>query len=361
MRLIVDAHEDLAWNNLAFERDYTRSVAETRKSEENSDIPFNNDNTMIGWPEYQQARVAVVFSTLFVAPIRRKLGDWDNQTYGDIKEAHQRYRQQLDVYHRLVDNHPARFRLIQDGASLKNHLDDWKEDGETHPVGLVILMEGAEGVQNPAELEFWWEKGVRIIGPAWAGTRFCGGTQEPGPLTDEGRALLNGMAELGFTLDLSHMDELAARQALDEYPGPIIASHATCAALLPEFPGNRLLKDDIIRGIMERNGTIGLVPMLPFLKHDWKKTDGRQGLNMDPLLTNHIDHICQMAGDSNHVGLGTDFDGGFGLESAPADLDSIADLANLAGILESQGYSNRDVDAILGGNWLHHLQENLPG
>jgi membrane dipeptidase len=359
MKLIVDAHEDLAWNILSFNRDYTRSVAETRRMEKDSEIPFHNDNTMIGWPEYLNAGVAVVFSTLFAAPQRRKLGDWDIQTYKDTKEAHQRYRDQLDVYHRLVDLEPDKFRLIQNAVALNDHLEDLQENIKNHPVGLVILMEGAEGVQDPDELEFWWEKGVRIIGPAWAGTRFCGGTLEPGPLTTEGRALLEGMAELGFTLDLSHMDELSAMQALDEYPGSIIATHATCAALLPDFPANRLLKDDIIRGIIERNGTIGLIPMLPFLVKDWKKPDGRQGLNLD-LLINHIDHICQLAGDSSHVGLGTDFDGGFGMESAPADLDSIADLVKLSGMLEARGYSSRDVDAIMGWNWIDHLQENLP-
>ena len=142
----------------------------------------------------------------------------------------------LDVYHRLVDEYPQKFSLIQDTSSLEDHMITWQEETKNHPVGLVILMEGAEGVREPAELELWWEKGVRIIGPAWAGTRFCGGTMEPGPLTEEGHALLAGMAEIGFTLDLSHMDEMAARQALGEYPGAIIASHANCAALLPEFP-----------------------------------------------------------------------------------------------------------------------------
>ena len=360
MKLIIDAHQDLAYNILTYNRDYTRPVSETRQAEENSDIPLHNGNTMLGWREYQQGGVAIVFSTLFAAPQRRKLGDWEDQIYRDTQEAHQLYSSQVDVYHRLADEHPTKFRLIQNVASLEEHMKTWQDGADSHPVGLVILMEGAEGVRDPSELEMWWEKGVRIIGPAWAGTRFCGGTMEPGPLTDEGRALLGGMAEIGFTLDLSHMDELAARQALDVYPGAIIASHANCAALLPEFPANRLLKDDIIKGIIERNGTIGLVPMLPFLKDGWRKGDSRKGLTLDPLLTAQIDHICQLAGDSNHVAIGTDFDGGFGLESAPEDLDSIADLKKLDHLLKARGYSNHDVEAIFGLNWLNYLKENLP-
>jgi len=135
-------------------------------------------------------------------------------------------------------------------------------------------MEGAEGVRTPSELDEWWELGVRFIGPAWAGTRFCGGTRDPGPLTDDGRALLEAMADIGFTLDLSHMDELSARQSLDMYPGPIIASHANAAALLPGYDGNRLLPDEVIRGMITRDGIIGVIPYCRFLDNSWKRVIG---------------------------------------------------------------------------------------
>ncbi len=115
-------------------------------------------------------------------------------------------------------------------------------------------------MRSPSELNEWWEAGLRMIGLAWAGTRFCGGTRDPGPLTDDGRALLKAMADFGFTLDLSHMDELSARQSLDLYEGPIIASHANAAALLPGYDGNRLLPDDVIKGLIARDGIIGVVP-----------------------------------------------------------------------------------------------------
>jgi len=201
---------------------------------------------------------------------------------------------------------------------------------------------------------------VRLIGPAWAGTRFCGGTREPGPLTDDGRALLKGMAGIGFTLDLSHMDELAARQSLDFYPGPIIASHANAAAVIPEYDGNRLLSDGIIKGLIARDGVIGVIPYCRFLKPDWKMEAGRDGITLETLAT-HIDHICQMAGNARHVGLGTDFDGGFGVESVPSDVDTIADLQKLVPILAARGYTEADISAILGGNWLRHLRSWLPG
>ena len=360
--LIVDAHEDLAFNMLTFGRDYTRAALETRRLEADSGstAPEHNGETLLGWPDYQRGRVAIVFSTLFVTPIRRRLGEWEKQAYADYDQAHRLYRLQLDAYHKLADDHPDHFRLVASCADLETVLDHWNNSSaESHPVGLVPLMEGAECVRTPSELIDWWEWGVRIIGPAWAGTRFCGGTRDPGPLTDDGRLLLKAMADIGFTLDLSHMDELSARQSLDLYPGSIIASHANAAALVPGYDGNRLLGDDVIRGILERDGIIGVVPFCSFLNFEWKTGDPRGRITLD-VLGAHVDRICQMAGNARHVGLGSDFDGGFGLSAAPAGVDTIADLQKLGPVLAAKGYNDEQIAAVLGKNWLRHLQTFLP-
>ncbi len=360
--ILVDAHEDLAYNILNFGRDYTRAAAETRRQEKEtgSAAARHNGETLLGWPDYQRGRTAVIFATLFVTPIRRKEGDWEKQFYADASQAHRLYRAQLDAYHKLADDHPGKFCLIGSRADLEQILAHWENPGfEDHPVGLVPLMEGAEGVRSPAELEQWWEWGVRVIGPAWAGTRFCGGTREPGPLTEDGRALLSEMADIGYTLDLSHMDRQAVAQSLDLYPGPIIASHANTAALLHGYDGNRLLADDIIRGIIGREGIIGVVPFCKFLATGWKVGDPRDGITLETLAA-HIDHICQMAGDALHVGLGTDFDGGFGVSAAPAGIDTIADMQKLGPVLAAKGYNEEQVAAVLGGNWLRHLKTYLP-
>ena len=360
--LIVDAHEDIAYNILNFGRDYTRAAVETRRLEyeSGSTAPEHNGETLLGWPDYQRGRVAVVFGTLFVTPIRRRTGEWDKQAYADFEQAHRLYRTQLDAYHKLADDHPDYFRLIASRADLETVLTHWADSkAESHPVGLVPLMEGAEGVRTPSELEEWWEWGVRVIGPAWAGTRFCGGTRDPGPLTDDGRLLLKAMADIGFTLDLSHMDELSARQSLDLYPGPIIASHANAAALLPGYDGNRLLRDDVLQGILERDGIIGVVPLCKFLNLEWKFGDPRDSITLETLAA-HVDRICQMAGDARHVGLGSDFDGGFGLSAVPAGMDTIADLQKLGPVLAAKGYNDEQVAAVLGKNWLRHLQTFLP-
>ena len=358
--LLIDAHQDLAWNMLTFGRDYTLSATETRQREQGTIAPQVNGDTLLGWPDYQRGKVAIIFSTLFAAPIRSKLGEWDQQCYASDEEAHMRYSIQLDAYDRLVDGHPAMFQKIEKRADMQAILTRWQgDDSEEHPVGLVILMEGAEGVREPAELEDWYQRGVRIIGPAWAGTRFCGGTLEPGGLTKEGYALLEHMAEFHFTLDLSHMDEKAALQALDAYPGAIIASHANALALLKETSINRHLSDRVIQGLLERGGTIGIVPANGFLRPNWKEAGGRASVTLDYVVA-QMDYVCQMAGDALHVGIGSDFDGGFGLPSVPIEIDSIADIRKIIPILIQKGYTEADIIGICGGNWLVQLQNTLP-
>jgi membrane dipeptidase len=361
--LIVDGHEDIAWNMITFGRDYRRTVAETRQWERGTGTPEHNGDTLLGWDAYQRGKVAVVLATIFAAPQRRcEEKGWDTQCYEDALQAYQLYRAQLDLYHRLCEEHQDTYRLIKTVDELNEVAGNWRDDAELeHPIGLVVLMEGAEAIGDPADLEEWWIGGVRVIGPAWAGTRFCGGTLEPGPLTKDGFLLLEGMAEFGFILDLSHMDEPAALEALDTYPGRILVSHANAKVLLKGTDSNRHLSDRVIRGLIERDAVIGIVPMNPFLRAGWERKLGnrREEVTLER-VANQIDYICQMAGDPLHAGLGSDFDGGFGLQSAPMDVDDIADLHKLIPLLESYGYSEVDIRAILGGNWLTLLGQALP-
>ncbi len=357
--IIVDAHQDLAWNVLSFGRDYTLSAEETRRRERGKEAPLHNGDTLLGWPDYQRGRIGIVFATLFAAPARRKLGLWDVQCYIDSSEALERYQDQIDVYHRLADDHPEKFRLLETQTELQDHLSEWEIETATPPVGLVVLMEGAEAVRSPSELVEWWQRGVRIIGPAWAGTRFCGGTGEPGPLTKEGYQLLEGMADLEFTLDVSHMDEKAVLQSIDAYAGPIIASHANAAALLDGTESNRFLSDRVIQGLIERDATIGVVPFNPFLLAGWQERDGRHLVTLEHVAA-QIDYICQIAGDARHIGLGSDFDGGFGLQQTPAEIDTVADLAKLAPLLLKKGYTEGDLAAVFGQNWIDFLENTLP-
>ncbi len=362
--LIVDAHQDLAWNMLTFGRDYTLPVAETRRREKNQPhILENNGETVLGWPEYQRGRVAIIFATLFAAPLRAKMGDWDTQVYETPDQAHRLYQQQLDAYDRLFDRHPDKFTPIRTAPQLTSLLETWNQPESAHPhgrpTGIVTLMECADGIRSMDELAEWWQRGVRIIGPAWMSTRFCGGTREPGPLTTEGRQLLDAMAQHGYTLDLSHMAWEAALEALDRYEGPLIASHSNPLKMVKNGHSNRFLTDEIVDGIIERGGVIGIVPFNRFLIQSWKNSDPREECPLDYVAA-HIDYICQRAGSARHVGLGTDFDGGFGLQHIPPELDTIADLQKLTPLLTARGYTPKDIAAILGGNWLDHLRRTLP-
>lgn len=363
MALIIDAHQDIAWNMLNYKRDYTRSAFETRQLELNTPIPEQNGECLIGWPEYQRGKIAVVFSTLYVMPAhKRELGD--AISYSDAESAHRLYRDQILLYHKLVDSHPDKFRLITSRKDLDVVVEHWSvpvPNDEGHPVGLVCLMEGADGIRSPHELAEWWDLGLRVVGLAWAGTRYCGGTGNPGPLTDEGRDLLSAMSDYNFILDLSHMDEASALESLDRYDGPIVATHANCAALMKGAETNRHITDRVLRGLIERGGVNGVIPFNAFLKVGWVRKSGsrREEVSLDVLLS-HIDHICQMAGNADHVAIGSDFDGGFGLQSIPTGLESVADLQIIASKLIEHGYSEPDAEKILGGNWLRILQEHLP-
>jgi len=371
--LIVDAHQDLAWNMLTFGRDYCLSAEQIRRLEEGSVAAQVNDDTVLGWPDYQRGCVGVIIASLFAAPSRFKDGDWDIQCYQTIDQAFNLYLNQLNAYKRLVDEHADKFRLIYSSDDLQEVLSGWEENSDEkinghgenseiveRPVGLMISMEGAECIRTPDELEEWWSRGVRWIGLAWAGNRYCGGTNEPGSLTAEGSALLESMAQVGFGMDISHMDEQATLEALNVYPGEIIASHSNAKALLKGIDNNRHLSDRVINGIIERDGVIGVVPFNAFLQVGWRKGDQREKVSLEHVV-NQIDYICQIAGDAFHVGLGTDFDGGFGLQSAPQEIDTIADLVKLASLLGEKGYMSSDTHAILAGNWLNRIQKVLPG
>ena len=367
MHFIIDAHEDPAWNMLNFGRDYTRSALETRRLEAGTPTIAANGECLVGWPEYQAGRVVAVFSTLYASPKRSMLNSSEKIHYPDseYETAHRLYWQQLELYHRLADSHPDHFRLIDSRATLSGLLDHWNSPSETgHPVGLIPLMEGADGIRSPHELAQWWDFGLRHIGLAWAGTRYAGGTNEPGPLTDEGRALLRAMADFPFTLDLSHMDEASAIEALDIYGGPIIATHSNCLALLEEDTHyhNRHLSDRVLQGLFDRDGVIGVIPLNTFLKAGWLRANGsrREEISLS-MLADHIDHICQLAGDSRHAAIGSDFDGGFGLQSVPLEIDTIADLHKIADFLLPRGYTDDDLSGLLGKNWLRHLETHLPG
>lgn len=358
--LIVDAHEDIAWNALTFGRNYTRSALATREAERGGEAPQHNGHTLLGLPEWMLGRVALIFATLFSAPVRRRQGAWDVLVYSSATEAEANAIRQMDFYTRLGDEYPQ-FTLVRTSADLEAVLATWTPDGDIarRRIGLILLMEGADQIREPKAVEAWFERGVRIVGPAWAGTRYAGGTGEPGPLTAEGRALLDAMADLGMILDLSHASEPAYFESLDRFGGVVIASHANPRALAVGKYPDRALTDEQIRRLAEHDGVVGVVPYNRFLKTGWTVRDGKSAVPLATVAA-AIDHICQVTGSARHAGLGSDFDGGFGVEHTPEGIDTVADLAKVAEALREQGFAEAEVEAVMSGNWLRLLRRGLP-
>jgi membrane dipeptidase len=350
MSLIVDAHEDIAWNVVAMGRDVRRSALETRRLEGGGHVAEENGICMVGLPEWLEGGVAVVFGTVYAAPARPGKGSGP-QFYTNAEEAHALGQEQLDVYHRLAEQE-ERIALVGSLDDLDEVLKSW--EGPSPRVGIVPLMEGADPIRQPGEAEMWFKRGLRLVSLSWkAGTRYAGGDAAPGPLTDLGRELLEVMADLGMILDVSHLAEESFFEAVGRFDGQVIATHANPRALVP---GPRHLSDVMIRRLAERDGVVGVVPANAFLRPDWRTTP--------PTLNDvvaAIDHICQVVGDASHVGLGSDFDGGFGAEDTPAALDTVADLKRIGPALGDAGYDEEHIVAILKENWLRMLRRTLPG
>jgi len=350
--LIVDAHLDLAYNALTFGRDYLKPLQQIRAAEEN--LPAR-DIATVSFPQLKEAGVGLVFGTLFVLPAtsRNLLDQEMRSAYHNAQGAHRLAMKQLDYYHRLADVEQNRLRLVTNSESLEEVLKSNEED-EQPLLGIVPLMEGADPIREPQEFELWFEKGLRVVGLAWDDTRYAAGAwrESRHGLTNEGRVLLEVMAQLGSILDLTHMNEKASLEALERYEGPVVATHSNARALVP---GERQLSDDQIQLLGERDGVIGIVLYNRFLRAGHQKGEPKRLVTLDHVLA-HIDHICQTLGDAQHVGLGTDFDGGVGAADIPAELDSSADLPLLAAKLRDFGYEETDIAGIMGNNWIRLLR-----
>jgi membrane dipeptidase len=348
--VLVDAHLDLAYNAVVLGRDLLRSVGEIRHLEAATPPPGGPAGTcMTTLPALLEGRVAIVGGSLFVAPDFK--GSQESQSYRTPQEAYRYAVLQLDYYRRLADEN-EQVVLLNTIADMEAVLASW--DTELPQLGIFVVMEGAEPILTPEEVDWWVERGLRGVGLTWSmGTRYAGGNASPGPLTDDGRRLLTVMADYNLLLDLSHLWEEAAYEALDRYAGPVAATHANPRAFVDR---PRMLPDALIRRLADCDGVIGVIPFNRMLDEGWRPGDARLPLTR---LVEVIDHICQITGDARFVGLGSDFDGGFGREAVPEGVESSADLGKLGVLLSERGYADADITAILSGNWLRVLRRTL--
>ncbi len=345
--IIVDAHQDIAWNKIAMGRDFLES-ARHKRAREGAHPAHGEGSAVVGFDEIAQANVRVIFATLYVSP-KRAGGPKFGKMYATAQEAHDQALEQL-AYYALLAADP-RVSLITSRKDL-----DSVVTSDKHKVGLVLLMEGADPIVEPAQVEEWHARGVRIVGTSWGKTRYAGGTGAPDGLSELGKKLVPRLSEVGFILDASHMSDAAFFESLDLFEGTVIASHSNCRAYVNT---DRQLSDEMIKRILERDGVIGAVIYNRFIKVGWEKGARKEDVTLADVVR-HTERICDLAGDALHVGIGSDFDGGYGAESIPAEFDTIADLPRFIDVLGAARFSDEDIENFLGGNWVRMLKRALP-
>jgi membrane dipeptidase len=363
--LIIDSHLDLSWNALQWDRDLLKSVYSTRQIE----LPMTGKGRSMGTvalPEMRQGRVFVSFATLLARCTGKQAPSID---YGSVAQAHAIAKGQM-AYYRALEKE-GHVHVIETANALEQHHAVWQEwdlgagnDLPPHslPLGFVISMEGADPITTPEELEEWYALGLRLLGPAHYGTnRYAGGTGTELPLTEGmGVRLLKEMRRLGMGMDCTHLSDESFWQAVRVFDGPVLASHQNCRAIAPV---QRQFTDDQLKVIIERGGVIGASFDISMVRSGWQYMSQNNLTERNPVMmseiVDHIDRVCQLAGNANHSALGTDLDGGFGREQSPLDLDTIADLQKMTGLLKARGYADDDVTKIMYGNWLRFLQTVL--
>jgi membrane dipeptidase len=370
--LLFDAHLDLAMNALEWNRDLTETIDAIRQKESDlTDKPGRARNTVC-FPEMRRGMVGICVATLiarFVKP-PNKLPGWHSPA-----QAWAQTQGQLAWYSAMEEaGHLAK---ITGPASLQKQVQCWRSQPESVqktngqvgaesnavtpkpgdlPIGYVLSLEGADSLMTLRHLERAYEQGLRALGPAHYGPgTYAQGTDASGGLGPRGRELLAEMERLEIILDATHLCDESFWEAMNLFEGPIWASHSNCRALVPH---NRQLGDEQIKALVERDAVIGVALDAWMLVPGWVRGQSTpEGSNLSlQRVIDHIDHVCQIAGNARHAGIGSDLDGGFGSEQTPADLNTIADLSRLPELFRARGYQDEDVHRIMYGNFLHFLQ-----
>ena len=333
-----DAHLDLAFN-AQLGRDLTLTLDELRDAD-----PVAGQTACVTFSELRRAGVAACFGTLFACPAGEAFPQGYDQTEkGGWKGARRQAVSQLDQYRRWQD--AGFIRLLTSGVEVAAHVQSWQAELDS-PLGVTLLMEGADPLGSANDLDFWRAAGVRLIGPAWGRTRYAGGTDAPGPLTGRGQELMIAMREQGVALDVSHLDDAGFEEAVRLQP-KVIASHSHSRSLVA---GNRHLSDEMAAAITGSGGVIGLVALSQFITRGWEEGDPRASFGQ---WAEHAAYYGETFG-WEHVGLGTDLDGGFGLEKAPAGMTIYGDVLSLLNELPEEVR-----DGVQAENWLKWIGANL--
>ncbi|MDR2284134.1 MAG: membrane dipeptidase [Sphingobacterium sp.] len=353
---LIDGHLDLSMNAMEWNRDLRISITELNKREAGlSDKPDRGKAT-VTFDELRSGNIGLVVATQIARYVKpgSTLPGWYS-----AEQAWAQTQGQLAWYKAMeADGHMC---MIQNRQQLDQHVASWN-DGTSNaekPIGYILSLEGADSIVDISYVEKAYEYGLRAIGPAHYGPgRYANGTDAQGRLNADGVELLREMDRLGMILDATHLNDDAFWDALDRYKGPIWASHNNCRVFVDH---NRQFSDDMIKALVERNAVIGVALDAWMMVPNWvrgQSTPKGTGCNME-IMANNIDHICQIAGSTDYVAVGSDLDGAFGREQCPYDLETIADIQKVFLILEHRGYSKDDIAKIANGNWLRFMRSAL--
>jgi len=352
---VFDAHLDLAMNAIEWNRDLTRPLSEIRQREMHmKDKPDRGKGTVC-LPELRKGGIGLVVATQLAryAPEGSSLAGWNSpQQAWAMTQGQLSWYREMEVLGEMVQ--------ITDLIGLESHLKLWENmdiPDETKPVGYILSLEGADSLINISYLHKAYAYGLRAVGLSHFGPgRYAPGTKMEGGLTRAGFELLKEMDKLNLILDVTHLTDEGFNQALDHYKGPAWASHYNVRKIVPN---QRQLSDEQIKRLIERGSVIG--GMLDCWAMDIRFIDTvsdpwQLNIRLENLV-DHWDHICQIAGNSLHIAIGSDLDGIFGTEQSPWDMNSIADLQKYQDILLKRGYTQVDVENIFSNNWLTFLRK----
>lgn len=361
MHILIDGHLDLAWNAAAHDRDLSLSLDEMNRAEIGmNDVSYRGLATTT-FPEMRAAGIHLCLGTLLArsGPEHQRKQKYlrteidYNTRIGSYAAAHA----QLACYD--FWERQGEIRLIHTAADLESH---WKNQPENQdsktPIGIILSMEGADPIPEPSMLEVFYQAGLRAIGPAHYGhSHYAAGTAVEGPLTADGRQLLQEMERLKMGLDVTHLSDRSMAEAFDLFGGTLWASHHNSRTLVPN---QRQISDEQMKTVIERDGVIGTACDAWMLQTGWIIGKTRPDQLTMSAVVDHIDYVCQMAGNANHAAIGTDLDGGYGTEQTPSDLKTIADLQKVGELLADRGYSDSDITKIFSENWLRVFRRILP-
>ena len=359
--LIFDGDYPMAYGGMEINRDLTLPISELRAQDE---TPGN-----VAFASLPELRRAGVTAALMKFTVRRKCEGSVSSGYNGAEACHAAAKGQVAYYHILAERGEG--VVITTSKQLAQQISSWEKQEErtSLPVGFVLGMEGSDPVLHPEQVHEWWGLGVRVASLTHYGpSAYAHGTGTEGGLRGEAVALLKEMQVCGMLLDMTHIDDQSFWEALEHYSGPILASHQNCRALAP---GQRQFSDEQLKVVIDRGGVIGASMdtwmLCPEQVINWATTKTftrrdvftRESITLGT-LANHIDHVCQLAGNSDHAAIGGDTDGQGGVDGAPYEIDTVADYQRLGPILSERGYSDEDVAKIMYRNWQRFYQEHLP-